>query len=48
MATVMGFKWLQDPELQILALYLRREVGLGRGGLDSGDPNKVFGSGHFI
>lgn len=22
----MGFKWQQDPKLQILALYLRREV----------------------
>lgn len=40
----MGFKWQQDPKLQILALYLRREVERE----DSGDPNKVFGSGHFI
>lgn len=27
----MGFKWLQDPKLQILALYLRQEVERRRG-----------------
>lgn len=25
----MGFKWLQDPKWQILALYLRQEVERG-------------------
>lgn len=38
----MGFKWLQDPELQILALYLRREVGLGRGGWIVGTQTKFL------
>ena len=41
----MGFKWQQDPKLQILALYFKAGGGAGGSG---GDPNKVFGSGHFI
>lgn len=35
----MGFKWQQDPKLQILALYLRREV---EGGTTVGTQTKLL------
>lgn len=38
----MGFKWLQDPKLQILALYLSQEVERGRGTTTVGTQTKFL------